>query len=156
MNGFWRQCVVITAASWKATDIGLCFLLQGQSLSIGDLQLGWIENMQIIMLRTLGMPVLVKKRQMSLYGESQFDSQFSQLLQLINAWLKKLSDDCEHSYLKKHNGKVLWSHEPNIFNVLNVQYCECCSIKVLLRLPICGRDIDWLEDCSEFLSSIHW
>jgi hypothetical protein len=114
----------------------------------------WVENMQIIMLRTLRMHVLAKKkkRQMSLYGESQFDSKFSRLLQLINAWLKKLSDGCEHSYLKKHNGKLLWWR--NLFllgccdqkNVLNVQYCESCPIKVLLRLPICGREgtfIDW-------------
>jgi len=35
--------------------------------------------------------------QMSFYGESQFDLKFSQLLQLANAWIVELWDDCEHN-----------------------------------------------------------
>jgi hypothetical protein len=31
---------VVTAAEWKAIDIGPCFLLQGQMLSIGELKMG--------------------------------------------------------------------------------------------------------------------
>jgi hypothetical protein len=44
-----------------------------------------------------------------MYGESQFDSHLSKLLHLVNAWLVELWDDCEHSYLKKHDDKLLWS-----------------------------------------------
>ncbi len=40
----------------------------------------------------------------------QFDSH---LLQWVNAWLVELWDDCEHSYLKKHNGKLLRSQQHN-------------------------------------------
>ncbi len=38
-----------------------------------------------------------KKNLMSLYGESQFDSQLSQPQFLDNAWRVELWDDCEHS-----------------------------------------------------------
>jgi hypothetical protein len=53
------------------------------------------------------------KGQMSMYGESQFDSKLSQLLQLINPWPVELWDRCEHSKLKKHNEKNLWLQQPN-------------------------------------------
>jgi hypothetical protein len=55
---------------------------------------------------------------MSMYGEPQFDSKLSQVLQLINPWPVELWDGCEHSKLKKHNEKLLrsenlWSQQPN-------------------------------------------
>jgi hypothetical protein len=71
------------------------------------------------MLGTLGTHVLIKKKgQMSLYGESHFDTQLSHLLQfvkqqLINPLLVELWDDYEHSLLKKHKGKLMWSQQPN-------------------------------------------
>ncbi len=49
------------------------------------------------MLGTLGTHVLVIKGLVSLYDESQFDSQLLQFLQLANAWLV---EHCEHNYLK--------------------------------------------------------
>ncbi len=53
------------------------------------------------MLETVGTFVLIKKKgQMSMYDESQFDSQLSQLLQLVSAWPVELRDRYEHNYLK--------------------------------------------------------
>jgi hypothetical protein len=62
MNGFSRQCVVIPAASWKAidTDRALFFCCRDNHFPLETCK--WVENMQIIMLRTLGMHVLVKKK----------------------------------------------------------------------------------------------
>jgi hypothetical protein len=51
-----------------------------------------------------------KGAEMSLYGESELDSQ---LLQLIDAWSLPLGDGCEHNQFKKHNGKLLWSQQPD-------------------------------------------
>jgi hypothetical protein len=39
---------------------------------------------------------------MLFYGESQFHSKLSQLLQLVNAWLVELWNDYEHNYQEKH------------------------------------------------------
>ncbi len=44
---------------------------------------------------------------MSLYGESELDSQLPQLLQLIDACSLALGDGCEHNQFKKQNGKLL-------------------------------------------------
>jgi hypothetical protein len=55
------------------------------------------------MLGILGTHVLMKKKgEMSLSGESQFDTQLSQHLQLINAaWPVKLQDDVSIASWKK-------------------------------------------------------
>jgi hypothetical protein len=45
------------------------------------------ENMELTMLGAMGMHVFMKKKQRSLFDESQFDSQLSQLPQLINQCL---------------------------------------------------------------------
>ncbi len=43
---------------------------------------------------------------MSLYNESQFDSQLSQPLELVNGQTLELCDDYDHKQLKKHNEKL--------------------------------------------------
>jgi hypothetical protein len=63
MNGFSRQCVVIPAASWKAidTETGLCFFVAG-TITFHWRPASGLKICKLIMLRTLGMHVLVKKK----------------------------------------------------------------------------------------------
>jgi hypothetical protein len=49
------------------------------------------------MLGSLGTHVLMKKGEMWLFGESELDSQVSQLLQLLNVWPVVLGEGCEHN-----------------------------------------------------------
>jgi hypothetical protein len=91
----------------KPIEIGPCSFLQGWSISIGELQLWW--KYVINHVKNSRNTILMKKRTNGIvFNESHFDSQLLQLLQWVNTWLVELWDDCEHSNLKKHNGKLLW------------------------------------------------
>ncbi len=123
---------------WEATAIGHCFLLQEQLLSIGELRVHW--NMYLIRLGTLGTCVLAKKKkQMSLHGESQFDSasaidlyltKSSEMIMSSASWKNimesyfdqrirdhnNLMQRCPHYLLISHLG--LHSHTCKLFRLL--------------------------------------
>jgi hypothetical protein len=49
----------------------------------------------------------------------------TQLLQLVNAWLVELGDASSHILLEKHNGKLLWSKQPNGKTSLHLSFHKC-------------------------------
>ncbi len=79
------------------------FLAQEQYLSIAQLQVGWKSIVNHV--RNFGNRCSDEKGHISFYDDSQLLELLSNRLQLINTWLVELWDDCEHSLLKKHNGK---------------------------------------------------
>ncbi len=128
----WEDCV------WEATAIGHCFLLQEQLLSIGELQVHW--KYVINHVRNSGnICSHQKKKQMSLRGESQFDSagaiglyltKSSEMIVSTASWKnimesyfdQRIRDDnnlmerCPHYLLISHLG--LHSHTCKVFRLL--------------------------------------
>jgi len=74
-------------------------LMQGQSLSIGELQLWW--EYVINHVRNSGHTCSHGKKDKCLYGESQFDIELSKVLQLVHVWPTELWDTSEHNYFEK-------------------------------------------------------